>query len=112
MNPFAFVLKENRFGITFGDLVEKAMALGGGAIREWVEVPKDENGNDAGEGRIRLGYTMASQFVPTAWDNSRVRCGIFVNREAKDGYYYTVVEWHHWDGKTYRVTNDLVVSVE
>ena len=101
------VLKENRFGITFGDLVEKAMALGGGAIREWVEVPKDENGNDAGEGRIRLGYTMASQFVPTAWDNSRVRCGIFVNREAKDGYYYTVVEWHHWDGKTYRVTNDL-----
>jgi A118 family predicted phage portal protein len=101
------VLSENRFGIAFGDLVEKAMALGGGALREWVEVPKDENGNDAGEGRIRLGYTMASQFVPTAWDNSRVRCGIFVNREAKDGYYYTVVEWHHWDGKTYRVTNDL-----
>ncbi len=94
------VLKENRFGIAFGDLVEKAMALGGAAIKEWVEVPKDENGNDTGEGKIRLGYTMASQFVPTAWDNSRVKCGIFVNREAKDGYYYTVVEWHHWDGTT------------
>ena len=101
------VLKQNRFGVAFGDLLEKAMALGGAAIREWVEVPKDENGNDAGEGKIRLGYTMASQFVPTAWDNSRIRCGIFISREAKDGYYYTVVEWHHWDGKTYRVTNDL-----
>ena len=101
------VLHDNHFGVSFGDLVEKALALGGGAIREWVEIPKDENGNDMGEGKIRIGYTMASQFVPTAWDNSRVRCGIFVNREARDGYYYTVVEWHHWDGTTYRVTNDL-----
>ena len=101
------VLRENRFGIAFGDLLEKAMALGGGAVKEWVEVPKDEDGNDTGEGKIRLGYTMASQFVPTAWDNSRVRSGIFVSREARDGYYYTVVEWHHWDGKTYRITNDL-----
>ena len=101
------VLKENRFGVAFGDLVEKAMALGGGAVKEWVEVPKDEQGNDAGEGKIRLGYTMASQFVPTQWDNSRVRSGIFISREARDGYYYTVVEWHRWDGKTYRITNDL-----
>lgn len=101
------VLRDNAFGTAFGDLVEKTLALGGGALREWVEVPKDENGNDIGEGRIRIGYTMASQFVPTAWDSARVRSGIFISREAKDGYYYTVVEWHHWDGNTYRVTNDL-----
>ena len=101
------VLHDNHFGIAFGDLIEKAMALGGGAIREWVEIPKDERGNDIGEGKIRISYSMASQFVPTAWDNSRVKCGIFVNREARDGYYYTVVEWHHWDGSTYRITNDL-----
>lgn len=60
------VLKENRFGSAFGDLLEKAFALGGGALREWVEVPKDKDGNDAGPGRIRIGYTMASQFVPVA----------------------------------------------
>ncbi len=101
------VLKENRFGTAFGDLLEKSLALGGGALKEWVEIPKDENGNDIGEGKIRLGYVMASQFVPTAWDNSRVRSGIFVSREAREGYYYTIVEWHHWDGNTYRVTNDL-----
>ena len=101
------VLKDNRFGSAFGDLLEKSFAMGGGALKEWVEVPKDENGNDIGEGRVRIGYTMASQFVPTAWDNSKVSSGIFVSREAKDGYYYTVVEWHHLDGTTYRVTNDV-----
>ena len=101
------VLISNRFWQSFGDLVEKAFALGGGAIREYVEVPKDENGNDIGEGKIRLGYTMASQFVPVAWDNSKVTSGIFISREARDGFYYTIVEWHRLDGTTYRVTNDL-----
>ena len=101
------VLKDNRFFTAFGDLLEKSFALGGGALKEWVEVPKDENGNDIGEGKVRIGYTMASQFVPTAWDNSRVTAGIFISREAKDGYYYTTVEWHKLDGTTYRVTNDL-----
>ena len=101
------VLRENRFGMAFGDLLEKAFALGGGAIKEYVEIPKDRDGNDAGEGRVRLSYHMAGQFVPTAWDNSRVTSGIFISREAKDGFYYTVVEWHKWDGETYRVTNEL-----
>ena len=101
------VLDDNRFGTAFGDLLEKSLALGGGALKEWVEIPKDEKGNDIGEGRIRISYHMAPQFVPTAWDNSKVRSAIFLSREAKDGYYYTVVEWHRWDGETYRVTNDL-----
>ena len=101
------VLDENRFGTAFGDLLEKSMALGGGALKEWVEIPKDENGNDTGEGRIKISYHMAPQFVPTTWDNSRVKSAIFLSREARDGYYYTVVEWHKWDGETYRVTNDL-----
>lgn len=108
LNEFLqYVLTENNFGTSFGDLVEKSMALGGGALKEYVEIPKDEDGNDIGEGKIRISYHMASQFVPTAWDNSRVKCGIFISREARDGFYYTVVEWHHWDGNSYRVTNDL-----
>ena len=108
LNAFLqMVLTDNRFGTAFGDLLEKAFALGGCALKEWVEIPKDENGNDTGEGKIRIGYTMASQFVPTAWDNSRVNSAIFVSREARDGFYYSVVEWHRLDGTTYRVTNDL-----
>ena len=101
------VLVKNRFWQSFGDLLEKSFALGGCALKEWVEIPKDEQGNDIGEGKVKIGYTMASQFVPTAWDNSKVKAGIFVSREARDGYYYTVVEWHRLDGSVYRVTNDL-----
>lgn len=101
------VLKENKFMRNFGDLTEKSFALGGCALREWVEVPKDKNGIDTGEGAVRIGFTMASQFVPTAWDNAGVKSAIFVNREARDGFYYTVVEWHRLEGTTYRVTNDL-----
>lgn len=101
------VLRQNRFYSAFGDLLEKSFALGGGALKEWVEIPKDENGNDIGEGKIRISYHMASQFVPTAWNNSGVRDGIFISREARDGFYYSVVEWHKWDGDTYRVTNEL-----
>lgn len=108
LNDFLqFVLRDNSFGTAFGDLLEKAFALGGAAIKEYVEIPKDENGNDAGEGRIRLGYCMAGQFVPTAWDNAKVKSAIFISREARDGFYYSVVEWHHFDGQSYRVTNDL-----
>lgn len=108
LNEFVqMVLSENSFGIAFGDLVEKAMAMGGGALKEWVEIPKDEKGNDAGKGRIRISYHMAQQFVPTAWDNAKVKEGLFISREAKDGYYYSLVEWHRWDGETYTVTNEV-----
>ena len=101
------LLKDNNFGVAFGDALEKSYAMGGGAIREWVEIPKAPDGTDIGEGKIRIGYTMATQFVPTAWDNSGVKAGIFISREAKDGYYYTTVEWHRLDGHTYRGTNDV-----
>ena len=101
------VLEKNGFWNEFGDLLEKSFALGGCALKEWVEIPKDEDGNDVGEGKVRIGYTMATQFVPTAWDNNKVKAGIFISREARDGYYYTIVEWHRLDGTVYRVTNDL-----
>lgn len=101
------VLTDNRFGTAFGDLLEKSFALGGAALKEFVEVPKNEDGSDAGEGQVRITYHMAPQFVPTSWNNRQVTSGIFVSREARDGFYYSVVEWHHWDGSTYKVTNDL-----
>ena len=34
----------------------------------------------------------------------------FISRIAKDGYYYTRLEWHKWDGTTYVVTNELYRS--
>ncbi len=101
------VLNENSFFQAFGELIEKSNALGGGAIKEWVEVPKDRDGNDIGEPKVRLSFHMADQFIPTAWNNHRISEGLFVSRELKDGYYYSTVEWHKWVDGTYRVTNDV-----
>lgn len=102
-----YVLKENSFNTAFGEIAEKSFALGGAAIKEWADVPKDENGNDAGMAEIRLSFHMADQFIPTSWNNHQVKEGLFVSREAKDGWYYSTVEWHKRDGSDYVVTNEV-----
>ena len=105
------VLTENAFGEKMQESIEQGLALGGSAIKVWREVKRDGEGNEIpGTGEIRLGYCMADQFVPLAWDNARVTEGVFISRIAKDGYYYTRLEWHKWDGTTYVVTNELYRS--
>lgn len=105
------VLNENNFFIKMQEHIEQSMALGGGALKVWAEGEHDENGNTvAGTEHIELGYAIADQFVPTAWTNSKVTEGVFISREAKGGYYYTRLEWHKWNGKTYIIENDLYKS--
>lgn len=101
------VLVKNGFWTKMQEHIEQVLALGGGAIKAWYEVKRDSQGNEIpGTGGIRLGFCMADQFVPTAWDNSQVTDGVFISREAKDGYYYTRLEWHKWDGLTYYISNE------
>lgn len=101
------VLVKNGFWTKMQEHIEQALALGGGAIKAWYEVKRDSQGNEIpGTGGIRLGFCMADQFVPTAWDNSQVTDGVFISREVKDGYYYTRLEWHKWDGLTYYISNE------
>ena len=102
------VLNDNNFHSKMQGLIEQAMALGGGAFKVWCESKRDENGNEIpGTQKIKIGYCMADQFIPTKWDNNGVQEGVFIDRLAKDGYYYTRLEWHKWNGETYVITNDL-----
>lgn len=101
------VLVKNGFWTKMQEHIEQALALGGGAIKAWYEVKRDSEGIEIpGSGSIRLGFCMADQFVPTSWDNAQVTDGVFISREAKDGYYYTRLEWHKWDGLTYYISNE------
>lgn len=101
------VLTKNGFWAKMQEHIEQSLALGGGAIKAWYEVKRDSKGNEIpGTGMVRLGFCMADQFVPIAWDNSQVTDGVFISREAKDGYYYTRLEWHKWDGLTYYISNE------
>lgn len=105
------VLTKNGFWTKMQEHIEQSLALGGGAIKAWYEVKRDGKGNEIpGTGMVRLGFCTADQFVPTAWDNSQVTDGVFISREAKDGYYYTRLEWHKWDGPTYYISNEVFRS--
>lgn len=105
------VLTKNNFWTKMQEHIEQVLALGGGAIKAWYEERRDSKGNVIpGSGQIKLGFCMADQFVPTGWDNAKVSDAVFIDRKAKDGYYYTRLEWHKWDGLTYWVSNELYRS--
>ncbi len=105
------VLVKNAFREKMQESIEEGLALGGSALKVWAEAKHDENGNEIPETRkLMIGYAMADQFVPTSWDNAKVSEGVFVSRIAKDGYYYTRLEWHKWNGLTYVITNELYRS--
>lgn len=105
------VLDENNFSVKMPEAIEQAAALGGEALKVWYEVKHDAEGNEIPDtGKIRIGYCMADQFVPTSWDNSEITEGVFIQRIAKDGFYYTRLEWHRWDANTYVITNELYRS--
>ena len=105
------VLVKNAFHEKMQESIEEGLALGGSALKTWAEIRHDENGNEIPESRkLMIGYAMADQFVPVSWDNARVAEGVFISRIAKDGYYYTRLEWHRWNGETYVITNELYRS--
>ena len=103
-----FVLADNAFNEKMQELIEQAAALGGAAVKEYVFAKRDDEGNAIdGTERVMIDYCMADQFVPVSWDNAKVSEAVFVSRKAKDGMYWTRLEWHEWDGDTYVITNDL-----
>lgn len=102
------VLSDNNFNTKMREHIEQVMALGGGTLKVWCDVKKDENGADIeGSEKIKIAYGMADQFVPLAWSNADVTEGVFISREAKGGYYYTRLEFHRWDGSEYVISNEL-----
>ena len=105
------VLECNAWHEKMQESIEQGLALGGSALKVWHEVRHDSEGKEVPDsGEIRIGYCMADQFVPTAWDNAKVTEGVFISRIAKGGFYYTRLEWHKWDGLTYTITNELYRS--
>lgn len=104
------VLKDNAFFTKMQEHIEQSLALGGGALKVWAEADHLDGKAVLGSEHIEIGYAMADQFVPTAWTNAKVTEGVFISREAKNGYYYTRLEWHKWNGTTYVVENELFRS--
>ena len=105
------VLKKNNFQRKMLECVEQAAALGGEALKVWADFKRTDGGQAIPESiKLKIGFCQADQFVPIAWDNADVTEAVFISRQAKDGYYYTRLEFHRWDGDTYYITNELYRS--
>ncbi|WP_077616762.1 phage portal protein, partial [Caenibacillus caldisaponilyticus] len=93
------VFKRNRFYKQFQRYLEYGFALGGLAMKVFA----DENG-------IRIGYVTADCFVPLSSTADEVLEAVFLNEVRKGDKYYTLLEWHTWDGPEYVITNELYQS--
>lgn len=101
------ILKRNNIDTKMRQLIEEAMALGGATVRTYVDGKRDEEGNIIeGTEEVKLAFGMADKFIPISWDNTRVREGVFIEKRASKGLYWTRLEFHKWNGEEYVVSNE------
>lgn len=98
------VMDENRFYHEFQDSLEYMFAMGGMVWK--VQVGKDRTGGL----KLKLTYVTADCFIPLTYSNSDIQEGVFLNVTRKGNKYFTLLEWHQWDGEEYVIRNELYES--
>ena len=102
------VLNNDRFNKNFERYLESCLALGGMAMRPYV----DNN-------QIRVAFVQAPVFFPLQANTQDVSSAAIVSKstkaEGKEQVHFTLIEFHEWipdgdGGSTYRVTNELYRS--
>lgn len=77
------------------NITEYAAAKGGIVMMPYVE-----------EGRIKVSFVQAENFIPTSYDSSqRIDGGAFLDRRYRDGMIYTRIEHHSFTDGKYTVCN-------
>ncbi|WP_234002753.1 phage portal protein [Lactobacillus sp. CBA3605] len=98
------VFLENDFKNKFEEALEKGIALGGFAMRPYVD------------GRhIKIAWVRADQFYPLQSNTNSIAEAAIASRtqvtEGNKTKYYTLLEFHQWQGgQTYQITNELYRS--
>lgn len=96
--------KENSFTINFPMFLEKALAIGTGALIEYKN----------GEGKTIIDYLMGDVIIPYKYTNSYINGLITISRfteqARKKTIYFTHITYHEYDGTTYRKYNELYKS--
>lgn len=105
------ILERNNLDTKMRQLIEECMALGGGTVRTYVDGQRDEQGLIVdGTADVKLAFGMADMFIPLTWDNVRVTEGVFIEKRASKGWYWTRLEFHKWNGEEYVVSNEYYKS--
>lgn len=96
------VLTDNNFFNLFEENLEKGAALGGFAMRPYLD------GN-----KIKIAWIRADQFIPLHSNTNNISDAVITSRtqriERDTNIYYTLLEFHEWDEHNgdYRITNEL-----
>ena len=92
-------LKQNGFYKNFSRYLEYGYGLGGMAVKVYFY-----------NGQVKIAYAAADAFYPLSNDSENIDEALFVSEEMKDEKYYTLLEWHEWEGDKYVVSNELYQS--
>lgn len=96
-------LNNDRFNKNFERYLESCLALGGLAMRPYVD----------GD-RVRVAFVQAPVFLPLQSNTQDVSSAAIVTKSVKSRgkelLYYTLVELHEWDEGNYVITNELYQS--
>lgn len=109
------MLKNDRFNKNFERYLESGLALGGLALRPYLDGDK-----------IRVAFIQAPVFLPLQSNTQDISSAAILTQtaksEGKKNIYYTLVEFHEWvtingetvgstlDKNVYRITNELYKS--
>lgn len=93
----------NDFGKNFERYLESDLALGGLAMKPYVE-----------ENKVKIAYVQAPSFYPLRTNTNDVNeAAIATNMTKVIGdkkVYFTLLEFHEWEGENYVITNELYRS--
>ena len=96
-------LDNDRFTKNFERYLESCLALGGLAMRPYVD-----------EDRIRVSFVQAPVFLPLQSNTQDVSSAAIVTKtlktEGQKTKYYSLIEFHEWTKDSYTITNELYES--
>lgn len=96
-------LQDDRFTKNFERYLESCLALGGLAMRPYID----------GE-RVRVSFIQAPVFLPLQSNTQDVSSAAIVTKTVKANgnkqRYYTLIEFHEWSNDKYTVSNELYRS--
>lgn len=99
------VFAESDFVRNFERYLESGLALGGLAMRPYVD-----------EGKVNVAFIQAPVFFPLQANSNNVSEAAIANRSTTmDGQrvvYWTLLEFHSWDGDKYVIENELYRSTD
>ncbi|NRG68231.1 phage portal protein [Streptococcus suis] len=97
------VLEDNKFIKNLSTYLEPMFATGGLAVRPYVD-----------NGRIEFSWCLADTFYPLKSNTNAIsECVIAsrsINVENDKEIFYTLLEFHEWQGNDYVITNELYRS--